>query len=141
MVDKRLGLILLAALMALGCHACQPKQNANAPSNANAAIETAQTPPFQTKEPAQYQATVVITTSFVGNQNAPLGPPLGSVSQFIARDGDKRRLDYDFLPGARVAILTKPEGEYLLFPAEKIPNPIKHRPMRNRWKSFRRISC
>ena len=125
MVDKRLGLILLAALMALGCDACQPKQNANVPSNANAVIETVETPPFQTKEPAQYQATVVITTSFVGNQNAPLGPPLGSVSQFIARDGDKRRLDYDFLPGARVAILTKPEGEYLLFPAEKIYATVK----------------
>ncbi len=126
MIDKKLGLILLAALVAFGCDACQPKQNANAPeANANAVIATVETPPFQTKEPAQYQAMVVITTSFVGNQNAPLGPPLGSVAQFIARDGDKRRLEYDFLPGVRVAILTKPEGEFLLFPAEKIYAAVK----------------
>jgi hypothetical protein len=126
MIDKKLGLVLVAAMLAAGCNSCQQNQNANAPANANQAVaETVTTPPFQTKEPPKYQAQVVITTVLVGNQAAPVGPPLGSVTQFIARDGDKRRLEYDYLPGVRVAVLSKPEGEFLLYPAEKIYAEVK----------------
>jgi hypothetical protein len=128
MIDKKLGLILAATLAAVGCGACRTQTNANTSANTNSAAETVNAPPFQTKEPPQYQATVVITTSLVGNHDSPVGPPLGGATQFVARDGDKRRLEYDFLPGTRVVILTKPEGEFLLFPTGKIYAEVKPEP-------------
>ena len=128
MIDKKLRLTAAVALLLAGCNACrQPATNANATANANtnAVIETMATPPFQTKEPTKYQAQIVITTSFVGNQSAPIGPPLGKTTQFVARDGDKRRLEYELLPGLKAVILTTPEGEFLLLPGQQIYAEVK----------------
>jgi hypothetical protein len=125
MVDKKLWLILAAGFVLAGCNSCQQNQNTNTTANSNAAVTKVEAPPFQTKEPAKYQAKVVITTSFVGHQSAPVGPPLGSATQFVARDGERRRLEYDLLPGVRVVIINKPDGEFLLLPAQKIYAEVK----------------
>jgi hypothetical protein len=62
--------------------------------------------PFSTKEPATYQADIVIT----------FAPGETGVEQkyFTAREGDSRRTDYQ-LPGAEtVSLLEKPEGRMLV---------------------------
>jgi hypothetical protein len=69
--------------------------------------ETSSTPPFATKEPERYQATRVITTS----QSVETVSEGGAESQtFIARDGDKRREDYESNAGEKVYYLQLPEG-------------------------------
>jgi hypothetical protein len=38
----------------------------------------------------------------------------------MARDGDKRREDYDILQGVKLTVLRLPEGSYTIYPAKKI---------------------
>lgn len=90
--------------------------NANQPS---AADETATTPPFSTKEPERYQWTRVIT-GLVGTNKGAAGEPAVSQSVFMARDGDRRREDYEILRGVKLTVLRLPEGSYTIYPAKKI---------------------
>ncbi len=126
MVERKLGLLLATALVWTGCGACRKTANVNG----NVAVQAdapreMTTPPFQTKEPAKYQAQIVIATTLVNGQSAPLGPPLATVTQFVARDGDKRRLDYEVLPGVKTVILNTPAGSFLLLPQQKIYAEVK----------------
>jgi hypothetical protein len=90
----------------------EPAANGNA---ASAADDTATTPPFQTREPERYQCTQVITwVAGAANQ------PADERSVFIARDGDRRREDYEILQGVKLTALWLPEGSYTLYPAKKM---------------------
>lgn len=126
MIDsQKLGLILVLALVGVAWGACrrQSNSNGNAPAPTTA-TESMTPPPFATKEPAQYQANIVIETVAVDKQNAPLAPA-GSTTQFVARSGERRRLDYEPLPGVKATIINTPEGDYLLLPMQKIYSVVK----------------
>lgn len=94
----------------------EPAANANA---AGAAGEEATSPPFSTREPERYQWTRVITGVVAGDK-AGANEPAVSQSVFMARDGDKRREDYEILQGVKLTVLRLPEGSYTIYPAKKI---------------------
>ena len=96
-------------------------ENGNAAANTNAAEETATAPPYQTREPERYQATVV-TTGSIGGQNPATGGAPGSSNQqvSVARDGTRRRMEFELMPGVKMLFLQLPEGSYLLYPAKKM---------------------
>jgi hypothetical protein len=99
--------------------------NTNGTANSNAAAdETASTPPFSTKEPERYQATVVITSS--GGQGSPLGGLANMLNgqKFVARDADKRRFDVEMM-GAKVTLLQLPDGYYMLYGPKKLYAEVK----------------
>ncbi|MCA1557911.1 MAG: hypothetical protein LC731_05150, partial [Acidobacteria bacterium] len=97
------------------CKRASVENTAN--SNATAEAEgTATTPPFPTKEPERYQWTRVITGVTGGAANQPAVEQ----SVFMARDGDRRREDYEILQGVKLTVLRLPEGSYTLYPAKKI---------------------
>lgn len=125
MIDsQKLGLVLVLALLGAGWGACRRQPAANNNATASTPTETMTPPPFATKEPAQYQANIVIETVAVDKQNAPLAPP-GTTTQFVARNGDRRRLDYEPLPGVKAVIINTPEGDFLLLPTQKIYSVVK----------------
>ena len=95
-------------------------------SSAEVAESPSSTPPFSTKEPERYQARMVIKGS-LGDEVASV-PGLSSLTNnqvTIARDGDKRRVDYDLLPGMRMSYLQLPTGNFILLPARKVYAEIK----------------
>lgn len=84
-------------------------ENANATSaNTVSEAETSATPPYPTKEPERYQATVVNTSGPISRET------------FVARDGEKRRMDFELLPGAKLTFIQLQDGRYLLYPAKKM---------------------
>ncbi len=104
-------LVLTLLTLSTSCKRKSAQEAANA-NNANAADETLMTPPFSTREPERYQWTRVITSIVAGDTSTS--------ESFIARDGDKRREDYEILRGVRLTILRLPEGSYRLYPSKKI---------------------
>jgi len=90
--------------------------NSNAQGEAG---EVATTPPFPTREPERYQWRRVITGTVMADKAAP-GPPGITQEVFMARDGEKRREDYEVLKGVKLTVLRLPEGSYTLYPAKKI---------------------
>ena len=72
-------------------------------------------PPFSTKEPERYQATRIISS--VENKDEP-ATMISKTS--IARDGDRRREEYE--PGTKetVVYLEIPAGRFLLSPGKKL---------------------
>jgi outer membrane lipoprotein-sorting protein len=107
-------IILLAALLPVLNAACKsqgPGSNAGGgnPANGNsngAAGEVYATPPFQTREPERYQAQMVIGTR--------AGENTESSTVFIARDGERRREDYEPAPGVKVSDMQISTGHFLL---------------------------
>ncbi|HEX8845549.1 MAG TPA: hypothetical protein VF791_12935 [Pyrinomonadaceae bacterium] len=87
-------------------------QNSGTVNTQSAALETSRTPPFPTKEPERYQATQIETISN-GAQSV-------SYQTFIARDGERRRVDNVSPAGEKLSRLELPSGIYLLAPEEKI---------------------
>ncbi|MDT4966555.1 MAG: hypothetical protein QOJ64_1292 [Acidobacteriota bacterium] len=86
--------------------------------------ETLRVPPFATKEPERYQATRVITTT-ANNGSASAGSAEAQRSvTFIARDGERRREDYE-LDGSKISSLQLASGTYLLFAEKKIFAQLK----------------
>ncbi len=83
--------------------------------------ELRSTPPFSTKEPEKYRATI-ITSASVGNQVASDAAAQSSAERRItvARDGDKRRVDYELPSGKKLSLLQLPAGDVLLDPAKKL---------------------
>jgi hypothetical protein len=94
----------------------QPAANSNTASGTD---ETATTPPFSTREPERYQWRRVIT-GLVMMEKSATGEPAVKQEVFMARDGDKRREDYEILRGVKLTVLRLPEGSYTLYPAKKI---------------------
>jgi hypothetical protein len=107
-------LVLTVAAAGASCKRASVQNTAN--SNAAGEAEgTATTPPFPTREPERYQWTRVITwVAGAGNQ------PAVEQSVFMARNGDRRREDYEVLQGVKLTVLRLPEGSYTLYPAKKI---------------------
>jgi hypothetical protein len=97
-------------------------QNAAGGNASDATGGTSSTPPFATKEPERYQATRV-TTSSEGVETTMSGTA-GSRT-FIARDGERRREDYESAAGEKVSYLQLPEGIYVLLPAKKLYAELK----------------
>jgi outer membrane lipoprotein-sorting protein len=81
-------------------------------SPGSAAGEVSATPPFQTKEPERYQAQMVL--------NFTLDEHHEYSQTFIARDGNKRREDYEPLPSVKVSDLQTTEGHFLLLHDAKL---------------------
>jgi len=97
-------------------------QNGSATNSNSATEETLTTPPFATREPERYQALRVIESSTNGNGGA--AGVLNSQT-FIARDGDRRREDYETVAGAKVSLLQLPNGTYVLLPDKKLYAELK----------------
>jgi len=123
--------ILLALFVAsAACKRTGTESNANtgaANGNSTAASDnTSKTPPFSTKEPERYQATMVVTGSLGGDSPAIPGVSnLLSREMQIARDGDRRRVDYELIPGARMSDLQIPAGHYMLLHSKKLYAEVK----------------
>jgi hypothetical protein len=95
-------------------------QNNNTADTNSAAEETLTTPPFATKEPERYQALRVITSSTGVGANGQ-GAADSSINQtFIARDGERRREDYETPAGTKISFLQLPNGIYVLLPEKKM---------------------
>lgn len=115
--------LLTLALSAASCKGSGTNGNQNANSAAGSttvADETSTTPPFSTKEPERYQATMVITSSLGEQSNIPGMSQLTAKEMIIARDGEKRRVDMELVPGTRAAYLQTANARYLLVPARKV---------------------
>jgi hypothetical protein len=111
-------LVLTISAAGTSCKRSRVEQAAN--SNATGEADyNATTPPFPTKEPERYQWTRVITGVAAGDANAA-GQPAISQAVSMARDGDKRREDYEILQGVKLTVLRLPEGSYTIYPAKKI---------------------
>jgi hypothetical protein len=118
-------LLLLTLLLAIAsCKRSDVSGNQNA-ANGNAANVTggtSSTPPFATKEPERYQAVRVITTNGGAETTTAAAP--GSQT-FIARDGDRRREDYEGAAGEKISYLQLPGGVYVLLHAKKLYAELK----------------
>lgn len=115
--------LLTLALSAASCKGSGTNGNQNANSAAGSttvADETSTTPPFSTKEPERYQATMVITSSLGEQSNIPGMSQLTTKEMLIARDGERRRVDMELVPGMRAAYLQTATARYLLLPARKV---------------------
>ncbi|MCU1266589.1 MAG: hypothetical protein JWM21_2907 [Acidobacteria bacterium] len=73
-------------------------------------------PPFSTKEPDRYQCKRIITS--VEYQDAQ--PTTTTNTTLIARDGDKRREDYQSASGDALVYLETPAGHFILSPGRKL---------------------
>lgn len=116
--------LLTLLLITASCKKSDVAGNQNAAdSNAAGAIEgTSSTPPFATKEPERYQALRVIESS--GGAEAAATAEQGSRA-LIARDGSKRREDYESSTGEKISYLQLPGATYVLLPAKKLYAELK----------------
>jgi hypothetical protein len=122
--------IVLFALICAGaaCRRSGVEGNANTANGNSAAAtdNTSKTPPFSTKEPERYQATMIVSGSLGGDSPAMPGVSnLLSREVRIARDGEKRRYDYELIPGAKMTNLQLPSGNYLLLHSKKLYAEVK----------------
>ncbi len=122
----------LTILFLLSVTACKKTAESNANGNATnanssaSADETQTTPPFPTKEPERYQATMITSGSLGGAAAAIPGvESLTNQQMFVARDGERRRVDSEMLPGVKITYLQIAGGRYLLYPAKKLYAEIK----------------
>ncbi len=118
-------LFLLTLLMTTAsCKKSDVAINENATNgSANAASgDTSSTPHFATKEPERYQAMRSITSS-EGGEAAMNGT--ADSRTFIARDGDRRREDYESAAGEKISYLQLPEGTFVLLPVKKLYAALK----------------
>ncbi len=78
-------------------------------------------PPFATKEPQQYQAQRVVTTAewFSGSTDTPPAETHVSTS-FMARDGEKRREEYESPSGERVVYIENSSERFVVLPSKKL---------------------
>lgn len=122
-------ILLAAAIAGAACRRTGTESNANTGANTNSTVasdNTSKTPPFSTKEPDRYQATMVVTGSLGGDSPAIPGVSnLLSREMQIARDGDRRRVDYELIPGARMSDLQIPAGHYMLLHSKKLYAEVK----------------
>ncbi|HVG34453.1 MAG TPA: hypothetical protein VM911_15390 [Pyrinomonadaceae bacterium] len=124
-----LTVVLALFVASAACKRTGTESNANTGANGNstaASDNTSKTPPFSTKEPERYQATMVVTGSLGGDSPAIPGVSnLLSREMQIARDGDKRRVDYELIPGSRMSDLQTPAGHFMLLHSKKLYAEVK----------------
>jgi hypothetical protein len=122
--------ILIAALaLALTVAACQPgatntnatnttntnANSTNTTSVTNANDATSSPTAFETREPSQYQATLVITTAATNKGQAMSLPTMQ-----VARSGDNRRYSISNLPAiGEVVFLDRADKRYVVLPTRK----------------------
>jgi hypothetical protein len=117
---------LLAALVSLNsaCSSCGKNEAVTGENPAAPTLPMSSVLPFSTKEPATYQAEIVI--SFPGAAGAP-GTDAGTDAAeteagqkyFIARDGEKRRIDYEFSAKETMSVLEDAGGRTIVLPVQK----------------------
>jgi hypothetical protein len=115
-------LCLAVAVVIAGCHSSNTS-NANLNSS-GPKTEISYLPPFATKEPDRYQATMVTTSDLGDEMKSGSGdsnrPSTRTASRIlIARDGDRRRTEYE-VGGTKIVCLQIPAGAYLLSPAKRV---------------------
>jgi hypothetical protein len=108
----------LSASMVVGCRSSQRQPNSNGESSASETITTS-TPPFPTKEPERYRAIRVVTTGSSAGSSDLSGVGTSTSTTFIARNGDKRREEYDLRSGEKIVYLEIPPRRFGLLPASK----------------------
>src|SRR5215207_3802474 len=134
--EKRTGVALVLSLtLALlfisnGCRRSGTEGNANGGAQSGnstaSADNTSKTPPFSTKEPERYEATMVVTGSLGGD--TPVIPGVSNLLTReikIARDGERRRVDYELIPGAKMTDLQIPAGHFMLLHSKKMYSEVK----------------
>ena len=95
-----------------------PRTNRQNPATSSGQYELSSIPPFSTKEPERYQATRIITSVEYKNDS---GSPVSVTNKIlIARDGDKRREEFQTAVNETVVYLETPQGRFILSPAKKL---------------------
>lgn len=112
--------LLTLALCGASCKRSQVAGNTNDAGPSTTAGETSTTPPFSTKEPERYQATMVTKGSLGEQSKIPGMSELKTTEMLVARDGERRRIDVELFPGTKVTYLQLPQGSYMLVPDKKI---------------------
>jgi hypothetical protein len=109
---------MVLALLTLGAFVYRKRYRQQPAKSGEASTRErdSQLPPFATKEPQRYQATRITTSTYGSVGDAP---EASSNRVFIARDGDRRREDYD-LNGIVVSYLELSSAHYALLPAQRI---------------------
>lgn len=118
---RRGALVLLLALFGAACQqgavTVETNSNANA-TNANAAtnanLSAAAATTFESREPEQYQATLVVTQAATNTGQAPTTPTIN-----VARSGDNRRYTVSLQPYGEVVFLDRADKRYLILPTQK----------------------
>jgi outer membrane lipoprotein-sorting protein len=123
-MKRRLAVLFLLTFL-LATASCKrsevaSNQNSGAANAGGGTEETLATPPFATKEPEHYQALRVITSSAGKEANSSGAVDSLESQTFIARDGDRRREDYEMPEGTKVSFLQLPNGTYVLLPKKKM---------------------
>lgn len=139
-------LLLTLHLIATGCARYGADSNAADSGNSNSSATTAKgelrsTPPYSTKEPEHYRATMVTAGSlaYQSTQSTSEGAAPNSATQnsnsvvqnsagensaeqrmTVARDGARRRVEYELPAGRKISLLQMPEGDYLLDTNKKL---------------------
>lgn len=103
---------LIVASLALLTISCRPQSNSTPNENSTSDTVVSSTPPFQTKEPDRYRAIRTLTVVTANGQPV-------TTKNLIARDGDLRRAESQ-VASKTIAYLERPEGKFVLLPAEKI---------------------
>jgi hypothetical protein len=128
MRSLRTAKILTAALALALFAACQPQSGANATNSTNAnansmntaavtnANDAASAPnAFESREPNEYQATLVITQAATNKGQAMNVPNI-----IVARSGDNRRYSISSLPVVgEIIFLDRADKRYLVLPTQK----------------------
>lgn len=117
--------LLTLLLTTASCKKSDVAGNQNA-ANGNAGgtnHATSSTPPFATKEPERYQAVRIIKGG--GDVDVAATNEATGERTLIARDGDRRREDYESSAGEKISYLQRPEGTYVLLPARKLYAELK----------------
>ena len=92
---------------------CRSKSNQSSAELVAADQVVSSTPPFQTKEPERYQAVRTITLSKAA------GEPIVTRTS-IAKDGNRRRDEYETGTTEKIVYLDLPDGRFILLPAAKL---------------------
>ncbi len=88
-------------------------------------VITASSPPFSTREPDRYQASRLITTAEWPANNSESAADTHTVSSFIARDGERRREEYEYQRREKIIYIENPSGHFILLPSSKIYSDLK----------------
>jgi outer membrane lipoprotein-sorting protein len=101
-------LLVCIALVA----SCRSQNGAPATNSPTTDTIVSATPPFQTKEPERYRATRTITEVTTDGRTR-------TIQYAIAKDGEFRRFEADFVSG-RLVFVQGPQGKFVLLPAAKV---------------------
>ncbi|MEP6637245.1 MAG: hypothetical protein ABJB97_11020, partial [Acidobacteriota bacterium] len=92
---------------------CSTSQKSAGPDAGAADTVTSAVPPFSTKEPQRYRALRTTTfTESAANTGAPVNETSSS-SVLLARDGEKRREEFNVKGGGRIVFVESPAGRFV----------------------------